>query len=259
MQTLTDLKERTKWSIDFVLEQRNLKSTEMSKTLGVKPDTIRKYRSRMATPRVSFLQKFCTAFEIDFQWLTAGIGTPFPDKNNSCNHTPDIREQLKQPPETRLHNDEKPEECQAATPPTDRYPKNICADSEMSFQKLAVLLGIKIDNEWIVKLSAIIGVAPWKISLSIYHQQIDKELIRAVENCGYERHKWVVRRTWKKAEPETDCDELNISRLCKMAEEVLRSNSIHATSLAMNIISLKSVYDNDASSPVSGARAISLP
>jgi hypothetical protein len=102
-------------------------------------------------------------------------------------------------------------------------------------------------------------VPAWKISLSIYRQRIDGELILAVEKCGYERHKWIVTCTSRRSDPEEASDALNVSQLCKIAEEVLRSNTIHATSLAMNIISLKTVYDNDASTKVSGVRAISLP
>jgi len=114
-------------------------------------------------------------------------------------------------------------------------------------------------SEWILKLSEAIGVPSWKISLSIQYQQIDRELIAAAENRGYKTDDWLVAIQSEKDIPPTENEEMDTSRLLKIAEEVLQSNTIHSTSLAMSIISLKAIFDGRDAGPVSGARAVNLP
>lgn len=273
MQTLTDLKDRTQWAIDFISKRDNLNNAEIGRAVGSKPDTVRKYRAGVAAPRPNFLQKFCDSFGVDFQWLSNGVGRPFPGQEFELSDESDVSEPDDGMPETRELSSipEDPLQVFEGGEP-DAFevdPVEISSsvgepsvvigmDSEMSFQKLAVLAGIKIDNEWILKLSKKLGIEAWKISLSIYKQQINNELIQCVEQFGFKKDEWMVRRESKKTMPAGNGD-LNISQLLKITEEVLRSNTIHSTSLAMNIISLKMLAEKAASAPVLGARAINLP
>lgn len=247
MQTLTALKDRTQLAIDYLVKQRNLKPTEIGRRIGSKPDTIRKYRSKSATPSVRFLQRFCTAFEVDFLWITKGIGKPFPGEDVEFSNGSDVPETVS--PETDTLSEDAPEKKSGA----------VWADSEICFQKLALMAGIKIDSEWILKLSDAIGVASWKISLSIHYQRIDRELIAAAENRGYKKEDWLVAIQSGKDMPQAETDEMDTPHLLKIAEEVLRSNTIHSTSLAMNIISMKAIFDGRDAGPVSGLRAVNLP
>jgi hypothetical protein len=80
MQTLSDLKERTQWAIDYISEKYSLTVTDIGKAVGSKPDTVSKYRSKLSTPRISFLVKFCGIYGMDFKWMSKGIGQPFPEK-----------------------------------------------------------------------------------------------------------------------------------------------------------------------------------
>jgi hypothetical protein len=258
MQALSALKDRTQWAIDHVLKEHDLKNTELSRIIRSKPDTVRKYRSKLSTPGVNFIKKFCAAFEIDFQWLYTGEGTPFPGRNVQCLATSGDTENRSCEAGGQAISSKEPDRHAASTSPSDRYSDVVCSDIEMSFQKLALLAGIKINSEWILRLSKAIGVVSWKISLSIYNQQIDGELIYAAESSGYPQKDWLVVNLPKNAVSERDDDELNMSRLLKIAEEVLQSNTIHSTSLAMNIISLKAMSDDQSSAHVRGGRAISM-
>jgi hypothetical protein len=47
-------------------------------------------------------------------------------------------------------------------------------------------------------------------------------------------------------------------RLLEMAEEVLRSHTLHSTMLATNIISMKAAIEKRAPPPILGAKAIKL-
>jgi transcriptional regulator with XRE-family HTH domain len=253
MQTLAALKERTQWAINYVAEQKNLKPTQIGRIIGSKPDTIRKYRTRLATPSVRFLQRFCTAFEIDFLWLSKGIGKPFPGDDVEFTKTPDV-------PENESDKSDVPAGEDISTRPSDEESDEVVwADSEISFQKLALMAGIKIDGEWILKLSEVIGVEPWKISLSIHHHRIGRKLIDAVESYGFKKEAWLVAIQAQKDMPATGNHNMDTSRLLKIAEKVLRSNTIHSTSLAMNIISLKAISETQPSASLMGARAITLP
>lgn len=257
MQALSALKDRTQWAIDHVLKEYDLKNTELSRIIRSKPDTVRKYRSKSSTPRINFLKKFCVAFEIDFHWLHTGEGTPFPDRNVQCLVPSDDTENRPCEACGQVISPKEPDRHDASASPADRYSDVVCSDIEMSFQRLSLLAGIKINSEWILRLSKAIGVVSWKISLSIYNQQIDGELICAAESCGYPQKDWLVVNPPQNAISKMEDDELNMSRLLKIAEEVLQSNTIHSTSLAMNIISLKAMSDNQSSAHVRGGRAIS--
>jgi hypothetical protein len=79
MQALTNLKERTQWAIDYVAEKFQMTTTQISKAVGSKPDTIYKYRTKVATPRINFLVKFCGIYGLNFQWISSGTWQPFPD------------------------------------------------------------------------------------------------------------------------------------------------------------------------------------
>lgn len=269
MQTLTGLKERTKWAIDCIAEKNNLNNAQIGSVVGSKPDTVRKYRSGLSAPRMVFLESFCDHFGVDFLWLSKGEGGPFPEQDDQTPVEKDVPETEKEVTDDReasLSDFERSGEDSNVSDnntPNDTLlpgPSVVTGiDSEMSFQKLAILAGIKIDTKWILKLSEKIGVESWKISLLIYQQQIDSEIIQHIEDCGYRSHEWLIKSESKTSVVTKNSRELNVSQLLKITETVLRSNTIHSASLALNIISMKAFADEASSLPVMGGMAISLP
>lgn len=293
MQRLAELKERTQWGISYVNEQYRLEHTEISKVLGCKPDTVRKYHAKQATPSIKFVSKFCSTFGFDYNWLALGEGVPFPGKDVEYPvmpvPSPSHEKSRKRAPSrsvsrpksgtksaARSSDSTLAEATDKSAPlpavgtmepltttllesPEKRPATAMGVDCELSFQKLAILAGIRINNGWIVRLSERLGVDSWKISLSIYHRRINDSLIDAAEHCGFEKQSWIVAPRLEFSEMSPADSEMDVPQLLKMAEKVLRSNTIHATSLAMNIISMKTVSEFKASGPISGASAINLP
>lgn len=271
MQTLMNLKERAQWIIGYVAEKNNLSNAKIGSAVGSKPDTIRKYRSGIAVPRLNFIQRFCDCFGVDFKWLSEGKGEPFPGQDILPDEAPDVIrseseeslvQEMASPPKTE-HADSGAVEgiLSGAGGGSEHSPFSTSTgmDCEMSFQKLAVLCGIRIDTEWIFNLSKKIGIESWKIGMSIYHQRIENELIQRIEDCGYKRHGWLVERKAGNAAPANGNGDLSISELLKITEEVLRSDTIHSMSLSLNILSLKVLADQSVSAPVMGTKAVIFP
>lgn len=265
MQTMANLTERTKWVIDYVAGKYDLSNSEIGSAVGSKPNTIRNYRLGKAMPRLNFIQKFCDCYKVDFQWFFKGTGEPFPEKNIQYSETRNstgsetVASSIQETAVFSERTKSDPEVLEGSLSESVDSPEDSAVmgmDCEMSFQKLAILADIKIDNEWIFNLSKKLGVESWEIGLSIYHQQISNKLIQRVEDFGYKQQDWIVEIKAGNIPQESGNGDLNISQLLKIAEKVLRSNTIHSTSLSLNIISLKMLADQNTFSPVMGSKAI---
>lgn len=131
--------------------------------------------------------------------------------------------------------------------------ETISVEAETSLQKLALLAGIKIDRDWTVNLAEAIGVEPWKISLAVLNKRIDTEMVKIIEAHGYLMHRWMVEKKSVRPMKSMVTGLGTNAELVRMVEEILHSGTIHATSLAMNIISMKAALDaNHAGGPVKG-------
>lgn len=87
--------------------------------------------------------------------------------------------------------------------------------------------------------------------------RVADELMEKIEGCGYLRTVWAVKGKSKRPKGVMSEGLASISELIKMAEEILQSGTIHSSSLAMIIISLKAASaDNTDSGSVNGIYAI---
>jgi hypothetical protein len=117
-------------------------------------------------------------------------------------------------------------------------------DAKRSFHKLALSLNIKIGPDWIFELSDILELESGEISMAIQYDQISLDMLRAIERKGYKAEEWGVAR-----EPDRSTSKeklsLNNRNLLKIAEQILKSKTAHATALAMNIISLNNAVKTE--------------
>lgn len=72
------LKERTKWVIDRVIEDRGLSNEKLAEIMGVSEGTINNYRTMKRTAPHGFIVQFCASFGYDEIWFHTGNGEPFP-------------------------------------------------------------------------------------------------------------------------------------------------------------------------------------
>lgn len=271
-----ELKKRAKWAIEYVAKENGHSDAAIAKRIGSRTDTVRRYRSEQAAPKARFIKRFCSAFGFSEDWFAKGEGDPFfeaslgASENVEIAGSEDTADELKRKgrPEVSLKDAEVLPESgenrplQTETKPMDNlsWPDNLenarwglhserndiaWIDAEISLQKLALFAGIKIDRSWIVNLAHVIGVAAWKINLSILKKQIDEGLLEKIEACGFGRSDWVVEKKPGRPEGNMPGESGDNAELMKMAREILHSGTIHATSLAMNIVSLKAALSGN--------------
>ncbi len=328
-----NLKDRTRWAINFIAKKEKLSNPKIGNIIGVKADTVNSYRSKLANPKVDFIIKFCDTFGIDLLWFTKGEGEPFPGANAKFPEvcTPSRYETHEfydsrpptspEPsfPASASVEDENSEkyivinstekslvalskmigisitrgwksglaDFLAITPAQlsntisrDRISKNLLikieekgypADKwlirndtngapeqyaetdniavEISFQKLAILAGIRVDGSWVLNLSHFLGTEPWHISMCIYNNRIDPHMLHIIETKGFAHRTWAVKRSGPPMPSVGKTHRPTNSELLKMAEAVLQSGTTHATSLAMGIISLSTAVSADKKIP----------
>jgi hypothetical protein len=238
-----ELKERAKWAIAYVAKENGHSDAAIAKRIGSRTDTVRRYRSEQAVPKAGFIKRFCSTYGFSEDWFAKGEGDPFFETSLKASETVNLPE---------------PDNMEKARWGLHSERNNIAwIDAEISLQKLALFAGIKIDRSWIVNLAHVIGVAAWKINLSILKKQIDEGLLEKIEACGFGRSAWVVEKKPGRPEGNMALESGDNAELMKMAREILHSGTIHATSLAMNIVSLKAALSgNPAGDSVERASAI---
>ncbi|HOC37791.1 MAG TPA: helix-turn-helix transcriptional regulator [Thermodesulfobacteriota bacterium] len=73
-----EIKKRTKWAINYIIEKENLSNVKLAERLAVGVGTINNYRQMLAEPKGSFLVAFSEAFNFSLRWFFLGIGEPYP-------------------------------------------------------------------------------------------------------------------------------------------------------------------------------------
>jgi hypothetical protein len=235
-----DLNERTRWAIDYVARENGHSDAVIARSIGSRTDTVSRYRSGHAVPKAAFIKRFCSVYGFREDWFEKGEGAPFSEA--SFDDPEMVWASSREIPEEGMKRKDKPGSDNSGRGRWDFYPEQddiARIDAEISLQKLSLAAGIKIDRGWIVTLANVIGVPAWKINLSILKRQIDEELLAKIENCGFGRSVWAVEK--KPGQPAGNMAQAgdDNTEILKMAQEILHSGSIHATSLAMNIVSLK--------------------
>jgi hypothetical protein len=271
-----DLKDRVAMLIDYIAEINGLSDPKIARIVGSKTVTIRRYRTKQTAPRTDFIDRFCSTFGIRKDFLVEGSGEPFEKTSDYYSEDgPAVGSGMSDGAGLEMLFENKGEavlspgrdtgcdsgesECHDGIPGDDStvLPENADVDTELSLQKLALLAGIKIDRNWVVNLADVIGIAPWKISLSILNLRVDDELMEKIETCGYFRNVWAVKSSSEKPMGSSAAGLASISELIKIAEEILQSGTIHASSLAMVIVSLKAASaDRTDDHSIKGGNAI---
>jgi len=327
-----DLKDRTKWVIDYISKKEGISNNKIGDRLGFTNDTINSYRSKLANPKVDFIIKFCDEFDIDLIWFTKGDGEPFP---GATMHYPEVCNESRYEQQTKsgytqslspngslhpiyscskskytedsltINSAEKSllKLCKLIGIPTNRGWKTVLAryfgstpaqlsncisrnriskkliikiekkgyslgnwlirtpegkglmdihperlNAEMSFQQLSLLAGIKIGPNWILELADLLGIEPWNISMNISYGRISPDILNLIEAKGYRVEKWAVFQRSENLETSGKGSHYNNTEILNLAEKILKSNTIHAASLAMNIISLNHAVDFEMTS-----------
>lgn len=185
-----NLKDRTRWAINYISAKYKLSNPKIAKHLGVKNDTVNSYRAKLSNPKVDFIVKLCDAFDIDLIWFTKGDGEPFPGASikypEVCSQTGyEIARNTN--PETGITEDASSDHD--AKPVID---KGNISPTEESFRRLSELAEISIERGWKTKLAGFLDISLGQISNSILRGKISNNLMRKIEERGFEREKWVV-------------------------------------------------------------------
>jgi phage repressor protein C with HTH and peptisase S24 domain len=72
------LKERVRWAITYVADNRDLSNEKLAKILGYATSTINSYRRKITVPGLDFFALFIYKYEFSLVWFTTGRGEPFP-------------------------------------------------------------------------------------------------------------------------------------------------------------------------------------
>ena len=72
-----DLRERTRWAINYVVERDKLSNERIASDLGIKVGVVNSYRTMKTDPKVDFVSRFSKAYGISQEWFISGIGEPF--------------------------------------------------------------------------------------------------------------------------------------------------------------------------------------
>jgi regulator of replication initiation timing len=72
------IKERARWAIVRVVQDRGLTNKTIAPLVGVSSVTVNNYRTKNRYPKSSFIKEFCKAFGFNEGWFYTGQGEPFP-------------------------------------------------------------------------------------------------------------------------------------------------------------------------------------
>lgn len=187
-----DLKDRTRWAINYVSAKYKLSNPKIAKRLGVKNDTVNGYRAKLSNPKVDFIVKFCDAFDIDLIWFTKGDGEPFP---GAVSKYPEVCSQASyEIARDKGHETGTNEDTATAYDirPMAGLEQTEENSTEKSFRRLAELAGISIERGWKTNLSNFLGVPIGQISNSILRGKISKNLLGRIGGKGFSAENWVV-------------------------------------------------------------------
>ncbi len=72
-----DLKNRTRWAINYVCQRDKLTNESLSDLLKINTSNISQYRAKRIRPSAEFMKVFCKYFDFSEAWLLSGQGEPF--------------------------------------------------------------------------------------------------------------------------------------------------------------------------------------
>jgi hypothetical protein len=243
-----DLKERTKWALDYVSQKNRVSNTKIGNRLGFTNDTINSYRAKLANPKVDFIIKFCDEFRFDLIWFTKGDGEPFPGASvNYPEVCSESRFEVQTiPGNTQTNPSFTPPDQIQKSPEKKVYVDSLAISlAEKSLLNLCKLIGIPNNRGWKTFLAKYLESTPAQLSNCISRNRLSKNLIAKINEKGYPTDKWLVRTP---AHANFMNTHHNSAEILKLAEKILKSETIHATSLAMNIISLNRAVDSETTS-----------
>lgn len=186
------LKERTKWIIEYVIKREKLSNYKLGKILGVKPDTVKSYRSKLANPKIDFIVTLCDRFGIDLFWFAKGEGEPFA---GAMSRFPEVCTQSRY----EIGNSA---DIAKFSPAGTLLPVSVVVDNEnsatclamnsteKSFLELCKIIGIPIVRGWKTKLARHLGITPAQLSSSISRDRLSKNLLRKIDEKGYDAKRW---------------------------------------------------------------------
>jgi transcriptional regulator with XRE-family HTH domain len=184
-----NLKDRTRWAINYISAKNKLSNPKIAKRLGVKNDTVNSYRAKLSNPKVDFIVKFCDAFDIDLIWFTKGDGEPFPGASikypEVCSQT-GYEIARKREPEPGRSGVVPAAHGSVAVTGTEENENT----TEKNFLRLSELAGIAPERGWKTKLSSFLDISIGQISNSILRDKISKNLMNKIESKGFAREKW---------------------------------------------------------------------
>jgi hypothetical protein len=105
----------------------------------------------------------------------------------------------------------------------------------MSFQKLAILAGIRIGQNWLLDLAAFIGLDAMEIRKAIRYNRIGDDALNGIEEKGFDRGLWVVRKKVAPDHSSSQNQPINTGELLDMAARVLKSGTSYAATFTLII------------------------
>jgi hypothetical protein len=72
-----ELKNRTRWAINYVCQIDKLTNESLSGLLKINTSNISQYRAKRIRPSAEFMKVFCNHFDFSEAWFLSGQGEPF--------------------------------------------------------------------------------------------------------------------------------------------------------------------------------------
>jgi transcriptional regulator with XRE-family HTH domain len=72
-----ELKNRTRWAINYVCQSDKLTNESLSDLLKINTSNISQYRAKRIRPSAEFMKVFCNRFDFSEAWFLSGQGEPF--------------------------------------------------------------------------------------------------------------------------------------------------------------------------------------
>lgn len=82
-----DLKERTKWAIDFVLDKYGMSITKLAQMTNINKTTLGNYRQMLNEPKTGWIGDFCDRFDFRLDWFIHGRGEPLCGETRGSNNS----------------------------------------------------------------------------------------------------------------------------------------------------------------------------
>jgi transcriptional regulator with XRE-family HTH domain len=219
-----ELKDRTRWAINFIAKKEKLSNPKIGKIIGVKADTVNAYRSKLANPKVDFIIKFCDTFGIDLLWFTKGYGEPFPGAK--AKH-PEVcsPSRYETQGQSGFHPPSSAEAPFSPTAPFGAEDSETNRGLNPTEKRLAALckqIGIPISRGWKTTLADFLDITPAQLSNSIARNRISKNLLIRIEEKGFPTRDWFpLGEAEETARDKTDTDhiavEISLQKLAILA------------------------------------------